>query len=641
MTLEHLFRPLAIGGRELPCRIVSTSHQTTLVHDNLPTEDFVAYQAARAQGGVGLIVMEAVAIDPTGLLTSHTIGGYLDGTLEAYRTLARAIQPHGTKLFVQLFHGGREVIASSPKPVVVSSSAMPSHRYHTEPRALRTDEVEDLIAAYARCAEVAQAAGLDGIEITAAHGYLGEQFFRSEWNARDDRFSEHGRFLLESIAAVREAAPDVALGVRFSADSAAAQVIAPQVAGLVDYLHLAVGNSSTFDGCLDIVPPPPRPRNMIEELTGPFQLGKPLIATSRVVDPVDAERIIASGRADAVGMNRALITDPDLPRKTREGRAGDVLRCIGCNVCITHYHAETPIRCAQNPRTGRELTLPRATAADSRKRVAVVGGGPAGLAAAAELAGLGQSVVLLEAGDALGGQVRLAGASPSHAELADSLLANYETLLAAGDVEVRLGVRADAEALADLHADAIIVATGAAPFWPASAVGHAQVTHVWDILAGVRPAGPVLIADWGGDQAALDCAELLAAEGYAVTLAEGAVTPGESLHQYNRNLYLGRLYRAGVTIEHHLGLTGVTPTGGRFANIFAPELVRDIDAATVALSLGRTPQDALAGKLRRLGVAFTEAGDCRSPRGLEEAILEGTMAARAVVAETATVTLRV
>ena len=173
MTLEHLFRPLAIGGRELPCRIVSTSHQTTLVHDNLPTEDFVAYQAARAQGGVGLIVMEAVAIDPTGLLTSHTIGGYLDGTLEAYRALARAIQPHGAKLFVQLFHGGREVIASSPKPVVVSSSAMPSHRYHTEPRALRTDEVEDLIAAYARCAEVAPAAGLDGIEITAAHGYLG------------------------------------------------------------------------------------------------------------------------------------------------------------------------------------------------------------------------------------------------------------------------------------------------------------------------------------------------------------------------------------------------------------------------------------------------------------------------------------
>ena len=294
-------------------------------------------------------------------------------------------------------------------------------------------------------------------------------------------------------------------------------------------------------------------------------------------------------------MNRALITDPDLPRKTREGRDR---RCAALHR-LQRLHHPLPRRDADplcpESRTGRELTLPRATAADSRKRVAVVGGGPAGLAAAAELAGLGQSVVLLEAGDALGGQVRLAGASPSHAELADSLLANYETLLAAGDVEVRLGVRADAETLADLGADAVIVATGAAPFWPASAVGHAHVTHVWDILAGARPAGPVLIADWGGDQAALDCAELLAAEGYAVTLAEGAVTPGESLHQYNRNLYSGRLYRAGVTIEHHLGLTGVTATGGRFANIFAPELVRDIDAATVALSLGRMP----AGRPRR------------------------------------------
>ena len=133
----------------------------------------------------------------------------------------------------------------------------------------------------------------------------------------------------------------------------------------------------------------------------------------------------------------------------------------------------------------------------------------------------------------------------------------------------------------------MIVATGAAPFWPASAVGHEQVTHAWDILAGARPSGPVLIADWGGDQAALDCAELLAAEGYAVTLAEGAVTPGESLHQYNRNLYLGRLYRAGVTIEHHLGLIGVTPTGGRFANIFAPDLVRDIGREDVCEAAAR------------------------------------------------------
>ena len=223
MTLDRLFQPLTIGPVEIPCRIVSASHQTTLVHDHLPTDDFVAYQSARAEGGVGLIIMEAVAIAPAGLLTAHTIGGYLDGTVEAYRRVARAVQTHGTRLFVQLFHGGRELLASAPRPVAVSSSALPSHRYHSEPRALRTAEVEETVRAYGRCAALAAEAGLDGIEVTAAHGYLAEQFFNPAWNLRTDRYGEASRFITEVLAAVREAAPGLALGVRLSADSVPAQ----------------------------------------------------------------------------------------------------------------------------------------------------------------------------------------------------------------------------------------------------------------------------------------------------------------------------------------------------------------------------------------------------------------------------------
>src|SRR5918992_5828340 len=211
--LDHLSSPRAIGPAELACRIVSTAHQTTLVHDHLPTGDFVAYQQARARGGTGLIVMEAVAIASSGLLTSHTIGGYLDGIVDAYRRVGAAVQGEGTKLFVQLFHGGREVIATAPRPVAVSASALPSHRYHTEPRALRTVEVEEIVAAYARCAALAAEAGLDGIEVTAAHGYLGEQFFSPDWNHRDDRYAEPARFVTEVLEAVRAAAPSLALGV--------------------------------------------------------------------------------------------------------------------------------------------------------------------------------------------------------------------------------------------------------------------------------------------------------------------------------------------------------------------------------------------------------------------------------------------
>jgi 2,4-dienoyl-CoA reductase-like NADH-dependent reductase (Old Yellow Enzyme family) len=635
MALPNLLSPLPIGPVTLRNRIVSSSHQTTLVHEHLPTNEFVAYQAARAAGETGLIVMEAVAVAPSGLLTAHTLGGYREPIVDGYRRVAAAVQEHGCRLFVQLFHGGREQIASAPRAPAVSSSALPSARYHTEPRALRTDEVAELVASYGRCAALAAAGGLDGIEVTAAHGYLGEQFFRPEYNLRDDRYGSPSRFVVEVLRAVREAAPGLALGVRLSADSEAAQAIAPELAPLVDYVHLAVGNSATFDGCIGIAPPPPTPQDLIGELTEPFKLGPPLIATTRIVDPVHADALIGAGVADAFGMTRALITDPAMPRKVRAGDGDHVLRCIGCNACIAHYHAETPIRCSMNPRTGRELTLPvpaRVAAGDVR-RIVVVGAGPAGLAAAAEAAAGGHEVVLLERRETIGGQVAIAAAAPAHGEQALALTANYASLLT--DVDLRLGVDACAEALLGLSPELVVLATGARPAPARHPLEGIDVVPAWEVLDGtVRPSGRVIVSDWGGDPAALDCAELLAASGCEVTLAVGAVMPGETVHQYARNQYLGRLARAGVTIADRHGL--VSAAGGEvvFANVFAPELERSLPADVLVLSHGRVPEDGLEQQLRARACPFAlaVAGDCRSPRGLEEAILEGTMAARDGVA---------
>ena len=630
-ALSHLLEPLTIGPVTLPCRIVSTSHQTTLVHDHQPTDEFVAYQEARARGGAGLIVMEAVAVAPTGLLTAHTLGGYLDPIVDGYRRVAAAVQSHGTPLFVQLFHGGREVISSGPRPPAISSSAIPSARYHTEPRALRTDEVVELIAAYGRCAALAAEAGLDGIEVTAAHAYLGEQFFDPALNLRDDRYGEPTRFIVDVLEAVRAAAPGLALGLRLSADSPAARAVAPALAPLVDYLHLAVGNSSTFDGCTGIVPPAPLERNLVAPLTAPFRLGPPLIATSRVVDPVEANELVGRGIADAFGMTRALITDPELAHKARAGTTRSILRCISCNVCIAHYHAETPIRCAQNPRTGRELTLPAPVPADHPGRVVIVGAGPAGLAAAAEAGAAGHQVVLMERSDRIGGQIALASVTPAHTEQAAALTANYEALLDRPNVVVRLGVEAGGEDVLTLEPDLVILATGARPAPPPQALDGVELLQVWDVLAGARPAGrAVLISDWGGDRTGLDCAELLAAEGYAVTLAVGAIMPGETVHQYQRNQYLARLQRAEVRIEHYLGLHSASGGAVHFRSIFAPERERSIEADALLLSLGRVPEDGLAASLheRARDTVIETVGDCCSPRGLEEAILEGTLAAR-------------
>ena len=163
---HRLFSPLALGPVELRNRIVSTAHQTTLVHDHQPTDEFVAYHEARARGGVGLIVLEATAVHPSGLLTSHTLGGYLPEILDGYRRVAAAVQPHGTRLFVQLLHGGREQIAGPPRPPALAPSPVPSPRFHAEPRGLSGDEIEELVAGYGRCAELAASAGLDGIEIS-------------------------------------------------------------------------------------------------------------------------------------------------------------------------------------------------------------------------------------------------------------------------------------------------------------------------------------------------------------------------------------------------------------------------------------------------------------------------------------------
>lgn len=626
--LEHLFRPLQIGNAQLASRIVSTAHQTTLARDHVATDDLLAYQAARARGGVGLIILEAAAIEPSGLVSDTMMGAYLPKSKEGFRRIGEAVHAYDTRIFAQLFHSGREVHAYPPKTVVVAPSAIPSPRYHAEPRALSTADVERIIESFATAAAAVAESGLDGIEVSAAHGYLGQQFFTPELNHRSDRFSEGPRFMLEVIEAIRAAAGGLPVGVRLSADAPAARAFAPHLASRVDFLHLAVGDSASYEDCVGIVPVPPAKLNLIGGLTEPFQLGPAIIATTRVLDPRDADRMVGEGKADAFGMNRALITDPDMPAKARAGRFADIIRCIACNACIESFHNDLPIRCAQNPRTGRELALDKPQPAARTQRVTVVGGGPAGLAAAAEAAASGHDVDLYEATDRLGGQVWLAGHSPMHAEMFNSMMSNYAHLLRLPNVTVHLGEELTADDVDSLDYDLLVVATGASPYRPEGLGNGVTVAQAWDVLAGDRPDGKIVIADWGGDAAGLDCADMLVAENRDVIFASGAITPGESLHQYTRNVRIGRLLRAEVDIRHYHGLETTGDGVLTFRNILAREQLTEIAADSVVLSLGRVPRDDLATDLRTRGVGFHEAGDCLSPRGIEEAILEGTMVVR-------------
>jgi 2,4-dienoyl-CoA reductase-like NADH-dependent reductase (Old Yellow Enzyme family)/thioredoxin reductase len=625
--LSHLFRPLPLGPVELQNRIVSTAHQTTLVEDHLPTEDFLAYHEARARGGAGLIVLEATAVHPSGLLTPHTLGGYLPEIVEGYGRVAAAVQPHGTCLFVQLFHGGREQIATPPRPPALAPSAVPSPRFRAEPRALSHGEIEEVVAGYARAAELAAEAGLDGVEISAAHRYLIEQFLDPELNLRDDEWRDGARFLGEVVRAVRAAARGLCVGIRLSADSVRAEGVAGLLADEgVDYLSLALGDSSTYLGSVGIVPPPPVPEAAVAPATAGFAVGVPRIATSRIRDVEVADRLLAEGVADAVGMTRALIADPDFPRKARDGQPHEILRCIGCNACIAHYHAGTGLACAINPRTGRERLLPPVEHASTCHRLVVVGGGPAGIAAATEAGLAGHRVVLLEREARLGGQVALAGMARAGEELARVFLDNAERQLASAGVEVRLGARDDPS---ELDPDAVVLATGARPYRDARLrLEGVELLDAWDVLAGDIPNGEqVLVADWGGDPSGLDAAEVLAGAGKRVTLAAASVAVGELVHQYRRNLYLQRLYRAGVSILQHHELDSAAGGVVRLRNVFARELVEQLETDALVLALGRVPVESPGPA----GIPAERAGDCLSPRSLEEAVLEGTLAARRVL----------
>jgi 2,4-dienoyl-CoA reductase-like NADH-dependent reductase (Old Yellow Enzyme family) len=448
--VKNLLSPLRLGPAELQNRIVSTAHQTTLIRDHLPTDDFVVYHEARAAGGAGLIVLEAAAVHPSGLLTGKTLGIFDDVAVPALARVADAVHAHGTRLFVQLFHGGREQIMSPPRQPAVAPSAVPTPRFHVEPRALEGHEVEEIIAGYGKGAAIAAAAGLDGVEISAAHNYLIAEFFSPETNHRTDEWADGRLFLAAILGSVREAAPELAVGVRVSADAAVTGAIVEQLTGRADYVSFALGDASTLAGAVGIVPPPPVPHNAIEDFSDVHRPALSRIVTSRIVEPAEADAVIASGRGDAVGMTRALIVDPGLPLKLRSGRERELLRCIGCNVCIAHYHAGTPIACAQNPRTGRERRLGPPRAAGSRALVVVIGAGPAGLAATREAVLRDHEVVLFERENEIGGQTRLMRDAPGQAEIAATLVRNYDETLRSPHVELRLGTAADVDRIGAL-----------------------------------------------------------------------------------------------------------------------------------------------------------------------------------------------
>jgi 2,4-dienoyl-CoA reductase-like NADH-dependent reductase (Old Yellow Enzyme family) len=642
--LSHLFSPLHIGAVEIPNRIFSTGHDTQMAHDGHVTDRMIAYHTARAEGGAGLIVVQVAGIHETARYTAHMLMATDDGCIPGYRRLAEAVHRGGARIFGQLFHPGREVMESHDGTLqaAYAPSAVPNSRFRVMPVPLSQTMIAEIVAGYAAGARRLKAAGLDGCEIVASHGYLPAQFLNPATNLRDDDYGGdldgRLRFLREVVAATRAAVgPDFVVGLRISGDEADAERTDPADVleacarlgrdGALDYFNVIAGTSASLQGAVHIVPP----MTVEPGYTAPFaravkaRVGVPVLVAGRINQPQIAERILASGDADMCGMTRALICDPEMPAKSRAGRLDDVRACIACNqACIGHFHKGYPISCIQHPETGREQVYGTLEPAPMPKRILVAGGGPAGMKAAAVLAARGHLVSLHEAAPQLGGQALLAQLLPGRAEFG-GIVTNLTREMELAGVEVRRGSPVD-RALVEAEApDAVVVATGARPRRPAfEGREDMHVVDAWQVLKGEANVGAsVVITDWRGDWIGLGLAEKLARDGCRVRLCSAGVAAGEAVPWYVRDTMVARAHALGVEIVTYARLFGADADTIylRHAASGEPIVIEGVD--TLVLSEGHDRVAGLEEELAGLGPELHVIGDALTPRTAEEAVLEG------------------
>ncbi|MFS2127652.1 FAD-dependent oxidoreductase [Pseudomonas sp. Pseusp97] len=644
----HLFSPLSIRGKTLKNRIMSTGHDTSMPTDNLVNDQLVAYHTARAKGGVGLIVLQVAGVHDSARYTSHVLMATDDECIPGYRRIAEACHAEGTVVLSQVFHPGREIMESSDGLLAVAyaPSASPNERFRVMPRELSQAMIDEIVQGYAAAARRLHAAGIDGVEVVASHGYLPAQFLNPRVNRRSDGYNgdldARLRFTREVIAAVRAATDaEFIIGLRISADERDPEGLTEDeslqavksLQNELDYVHIVAGTSASLGGAIHIVPPMAIEAAYLANEAGIFKrnLEIPLFVTGRINQPQEGELIVARGQADACGMTRALICDPKMPSKTESGHVEDVRACIACNqACIGHFHRGYPISCIQHPETGRELIYAERQMAAQRKRVLVVGGGPAGMKAAAVAAQRGHDVTLCEATGQLGGQVNLAQLLPRRAEFGGAST-NLQREMQLAGVEVRRNTRVDRALVEAERPDVVIVATGAKPYRPPyEEAGELQVVDAWQVLRGeVKLGRSVLVTDWRADWIAPGIAERLVRDGHQVHLAVNGTHAGESLPLYVRDHLAGELHRLGIAITPYARLYGVDDSTVYLQHTASgePMLVENID--TLVLCQGHQPVDELADEIADLA-EVCRIGDCLAPRTAEEAIYEGLKAGWAI-----------
>lgn len=654
-----LSSPFAIGGVVFRNRIVVPPHGTLHSAKGMVSERNLAYYEERARGGAGAVVVSGWTIAPGIHVTGRGADLLTDPrVIPGFRRLTDLLHRHDTVAGLQLHWSGRQSYGASPRRPLLSPSAIRDPLGKEIPKSMEAEDIDALVEDFALAAEHAAESGFDLVEIMAGQGYGLNQFLSPHVNRRHDDYGgsleNRARLLHEVVDTVRRVVGGrMLVGVRHQGDdlveggfrlSESIEVAQLLATTGVDYLNITgstTDNNASWIGDMDA--PPAQFVPLASAIRR--DCGLPIAVTGQIASAEVAEEILESGHADLIGMNRALIADPHLPRKIIEGRLDDVRPCLLAGQgCVERVNSHAPMGCTVNVRAGNEMEIPEPSAIEvaAPRRVVVVGGGPAGMEAALGAAARGHDVTLLEEQPGLGGQLGLAAKVRSRQRFGLFLGFQQHQLDKLG-VDVRLGKRATAADVMALEPDAVVVATGSSPdrtgysssFPSTPSMRGSELDHVTvaaDVLGGTCDVGDrILVAEDDPHVQATTVADFLSEEDRAVTIVTNRPHVGISTGERNLLFLHERLARRGVELIANTWIEEITKSAVIGFNVFSRRPVDLGRFDTVVLATGNVADDALWRQLRdEAGLELWRVGDCLAPRMLDNAVWEGAQAGREV-----------